>query len=149
MMRGYRHYRGRGHYRPWRGRHLAGRFDGLFNGGLYRSRNGVILGVCRGLAEYFDFSVFWIRTAAVILLFITGFWPITAIYFIGAFLMKPEPAIPVRTSEEQAFYDSYVHSRRGAAEGLKRQYDSLMRRIQRLEHTVTSKEFDWDRRLNT
>jgi len=107
------------------------------------------LGVCRGLAEYFDFSVFWIRAAAVILLFITGFWPITAIYFIGAFLMKPEPVIPVHTSEEQAFYDGYVHSRKAAAEGVKRQYDSLMRRIQRLEHTVTSKEFDWDRRLNT
>jgi phage shock protein C len=149
MMRGYRHYRDRGHYRPWRGRHVWGRFEGLFNGGLYRSRNGVILGVCRGLADYFDFSVFWVRAAAVILLFITGFWPITAIYFIGAFLMKPAPAIPVNTSEEQEFYDSYVHSRTGAADRLKRRYDSLMRRIQRLEHTVTSKEFDWDQRLNT
>ena len=128
---------------------MRSRFEGLFNGGLYRSRNGVILGVCRGIAEYFDFSVFWIRAAAVIFLFISGFWPITAIYFIGAFLMKPEPAIPVQTSEEQEFYDSYVHSRKGAADRLKRRYDSLMRRIQRLEHTVTSKEFDWDRKLNT
>ncbi len=128
---------------------MRDRFEGLFNGGLYRSRNGVILGVCRGIAEYFDFSVFWVRAAAVIVLFISGFWPITAIYFIGAFLMKPEPAIPVQTSEEQEFYDSYVHSRRGATDRLKRRYDSLMRRIQRLEHTVTSKEFDWDRKLNT
>ena len=128
---------------------MRGRFEGLFNGGLHRSRNGVILGVCRGIAEYFDFSVFWVRAAAVIFLFISGFWPITAIYFIGAFLMKPEPAIPVQTSEEQEFYDSYVHSRRGATDRLKRRYDSLMRRIQRLEHTVTSKEFDWDRKLNT
>lgn len=128
---------------------MSDRFQGLFNGGLYRSRNGVILGVCKGIAQYFDFSVFWIRAAAVIVLFISGFWPITAIYFIGAFLMKPEPAIPVQTSEEQEFYDSYVHSRRGATDRLKRRYDSLMRRIQRLEHTVTSKEFDWDRKLNT
>ena len=128
---------------------MRGRFEGLFNGGLYRSRNGVILGVCRGIAEYFDFSVFWIRAAAVVFLFVSGFWPITAIYFIGAFLMKPEPAIPVQTSEEQEFYDSYVHSRGGATDRLKRRYDSLMRRIQRLEHTVTSKEFDWVGRLNT
>ena len=147
-MRGYKKFRHRAHYRDWKNRHLRGRFQGLFNGGLYRSRNGVILGVCRGIAEYFDFSVFWIRAAAVIILFISGFWPITAIYFIGAFLMKPEPAIPIQTSEEQEFYDSYVHSRRGATDRLKRRYDSLMRRIQRLEHTVTSKEFDWDRRLN-
>jgi len=148
-MRGYKKFHRRTHYRPWKSRRMRDRFEGLFNGGLYRSRNGVILGVCRGIAEYFDFSVFWVRTAAVIVLFISGFWPITAIYFIGAFLMKPEPAIPVQTSEEQEFYDSYVHSRRGATDRLKRRYDSLMRRIQRLEHTVTSKEFDWDRKLNT
>jgi len=148
-MRGYKKFHRRTHYRPWKSRRMRDRFEGLFNGGLYRSRNGVILGVCRGIAEYFDFSVFWVRTAAVIVLFISGFWPITAIYFIGAFLMKPEPAIPVQTNEEQEFYDSYVHSRRGATDRLKRRYDSLMRRIQRLEHTVTSKEFDWDRKLNT
>ncbi len=148
-MRGYRnYYRPRGYHRPWRGRHLAGRFTGLFNGGLYRSRDGVIMGVCRGLADYFDFSVFWLRTAAVILLFMTGFWPITAIYFIAAFLMKPAPAIPVQTGEEQEFYDSYVHSRKGAADRLKRRYDTLMGRIERLEHTVTSKEFDWEQRFN-
>jgi len=148
-MRGYKKFHRRTHYRPWKSRRMRDRFEGLFNGGLYRSRNGVILGVCRGIAEYFDFSVFWVRTAAVIVLFISGFWPITAIYFIGAFLMKPEPAIPVQTNEEQEFYDSYVHSRRGATDRLKRRYGSLMRRIQRLEHTVTSKEFDWDRKLNT
>jgi phage shock protein C len=147
-MRGYRKFHRRAHYRPWKSGHMRGRFEGLFNGGLHRSRNGVILGVCRGIAEYFDFSVFWVRAAAVIFLFISGFWPITAIYFIGAFLMKPEPAIPVQTSEEQEFYDSYVHSRRAATDRLKRRYDTLMRRIQRLEHTVTSKEFDWDRKLN-
>ncbi|MBW2203907.1 MAG: envelope stress response membrane protein PspC [Deltaproteobacteria bacterium] len=148
-MRRHKKFHRRTHYRPWKSRRMRDRFEGLFNGGLYRSRNGVILGVCRGIAEYFDFSVFWVRAAAVIVLFISGFWPITAIYFIGAFLMKPEPAIPVQTSEEQEFYDSYVHSRRGATDRLKRRYDSLMRRIQRLEHTVTSKEFDWDQKLNT
>jgi len=148
-MRRNRKFRHRAHYRPRRSRHMSDRFQGLFNGGLYRSRNGVILGVCKGIAQYLDFSVFWIRVAAVIVFFISGFWPITAIYFIGAFLMKPAPAIPVQTSEEQEFYDSYVHSRKGATDRLKRRYDSLMRRIQRLEHTVTSKEFEWDRKLNT
>ncbi|MCJ7776670.1 MAG: PspC domain-containing protein, partial [Desulfobulbaceae bacterium] len=38
------------------------RFEKILHGGLYRSRNGIILGVCRGVAEYFDFSVFWART---------------------------------------------------------------------------------------
>ncbi len=36
--------------------------------GLYRSRNGVLLGVCKGLAGYFDFSVYWVRAILIICL---------------------------------------------------------------------------------
>jgi len=125
------------------------RFERILRGGVYRSRNGIILGVCRGIAEYFDFSIFWVRAIALILLFITGFWPITGLYFIAALLMKPEPVVPIQTEEEQEFYDSYTHSSRGAVDRLKRRYDNLEGRIQRMEHSVTTREFDWDHRLNT
>jgi phage shock protein C len=125
------------------------RFERILRGGMYRSRNGIILGVCRGIAEYFDFSVFWVRAIALILLFITGFWPITGLYFIAALLMKPEPVVPIQTEEEKEFYDSYTHSSKGAVDRLKRRYDNLERRIQRMEHTVTTREFDWEQRLNT
>lgn len=125
------------------------RVEGILRGGVYRSRNGIILGVCRGIAEYFDFSVFWVRAIALVLLFITGFWPITGLYFIAALLMKPEPVVPIQTEEEQEFYDSYTHSSRGAVDRLKRRYDNLERRIQRMEHTVTAREFNWDQRFNT
>jgi phage shock protein C len=125
------------------------RFERILHGGLYRSRNGIILGVCRGVAEYFDFSVFWARTIVLILFLFSGFWPIAALYFIAALLMKPEPVIPIQTEDQQEFYDSYVYSRKGATDRLKRRYDNLDRRIQRMEHTVTAREFDWDQRLNT
>ena len=125
------------------------RFERILHGGLYRSRNGIILGVCRGVAEYFDFSVFWARTIMFILFLFSGFWPIAALYFIAALLMKPEPVIPIQTEDQQEFYDSYVYSRKGATDRLKRRYDNLDRRIQRMEHTVTAREFDWDQRLNT
>ncbi len=125
------------------------RFEKILRGGLYRSRNGIILGVCRGIAEYFDFSVFWVRAIVVIVLLISGFWPIMALYFIAALLMKPEPVIPIQTEREQEFYDSYTHSSKGAADRLKRRYDNLERRIQRMEHTVTTREFDWDHRIKT
>ena len=125
------------------------RFERIFHGGLYRSRNGIILGVCRGIAEYFDFSVFWARTIVFILFLFSGFWPIAVLYFIAALLMKPEPVIPIQTEDQQEFYDSYVYSRKGATDRLKRRYDNLDRRIQRMEHTVTAREFDWDQRLNT
>lgn len=124
------------------------RFERILRGGLYRSRNGVVLGVCRGIAEYFDFSVFWTRTIVLIVLFFSGFWPILALYFIAALLMKPEPVIPIESDDQQEFYDSYMYSRKGAIDRLRRRYENLERRIQRMEHTVTSKDFNWDRRLN-
>ena len=116
--------------------------------GLYRSRNGVILGVCRGIAEYFDFSVFWARTIALILLFVTGIWPLVGLYILAALLMKPEPVVPIETEAEREFYDSYTHSRHGAAQRLKRRYENLERRIRRMEHIVTTPEFDWEKRFN-
>jgi phage shock protein C len=125
------------------------RFKRIFRNGLYRSRNGIILGVCRGIAEYFDFKIFWVRAIAVLLLFFSGFWPIMGLYFIAALMMKPKPVIPIRTDEEQEFYNSYIFSRKGATDRLRRRYENLERRIQRLEHSVTAREFDWEHRLNT
>ena len=125
------------------------RHESVLRGGLHRSRNGVILGVCRGIAEHFDFSVFWVRSIAVIILLLSGFWPITGIYFIAALIMKPEPAIPIQSDDEQEFYDSYLNSRKRAADRLKRRYENLERRMRRMEHTVTSREYDWDNRMNS
>jgi phage shock protein C len=125
------------------------RFEKILRGGLYRSRNGIILGVCRGIADYFDFSVFWTRVITLVLLFFTGFWPIMILYFVSALLMKPEPVIPIETDEEQEFYDSYVHSHRGATDRLKRRYENLERRIRRMEDHVTGREFEWETKLNS
>lgn len=125
------------------------RFERIFKGGLYRSRHSVIMGVCKGIAEYFDFSVFWTRAITLLLFFATGFWPIGVIYFVAALMMKPEPTLPLHTNGEKDFYDGYVQSRRTAIERLMRRYENLNRRIQRMEHEVTSKEFDWEKRFTT
>ena len=117
--------------------------------GLYRSRRGVILGGCRGIADYFDFSVIWIRIIAVFLLIMTGIWPMAGLYFLAALIMKPAPVIPINSDDEQEFYDSYTHSRHHAVNRLKRRFERLERRIRRMEDVVTSKEYDWDRRFNT
>jgi len=116
--------------------------------GIYRSRNGLILGVCKGLAEHFDFSVFWTRVIVLIFLFVAGILPAIGLYLLAALLMKPEPVIPLKNSAEKEFYDSYTYSRQGAVERLKRRFENLQRRIQRMEHIVTSTEYDWENRLN-
>jgi phage shock protein C len=125
------------------------KYDQFSRDGIYRSRNGVVFGVCRGLAEYFDFSVFWARAIAVAFLLVSGFWPAIGLYLIATFLMKPAPVIPLETDAEQEFYDSYTHSRHLATGRLKRRYENLERRIRRMEHMVTTREFEWEEKLDS
>jgi phage shock protein C len=116
--------------------------------GIYRSRNGVIFGVCRGLAEHFDFSVFWARAIAVVFLLVSGFWPAIGLYLIASLLMKPAPVVAIENEAEQEFYNSYSNSRHLAARRLKRRFENLERRIRRMEHMVTTREFEWEEKLN-
>jgi phage shock protein C len=117
--------------------------------GIYRSRNSAIFGVCRGLAEHFDFSVFWVRFLAVAMLVLSGLWPAMVLYILAALVMKPEPAVPISTEDERRFYDDFTQSRHNAARNLKRRYEGLENRIRRMEDVVTSREYDWDRRFRT
>lgn len=115
---------------------------------LYRSRSGVLLGVCKGIASYFDFSVFWVRLGFIVIFLLSGFWPVIGIYIVAALLMKPQPVRPLENEDEKEFYDSYVHSPKSAAQRLRRKYESLERRIRRMEDKVTDRDFEWERRFN-
>lgn len=117
--------------------------------GIYRSREGIILGVCKGIGNHFDFSTFWIRAGFIILFLLSGFWPVIGIYFVAALLMKPEPVRPIHSDDEQEFYDSYVNAPSSAAQRLKRQFEKLDRRIRRMEDKVTGREFEWERKFNS
>lgn len=118
-------------------------------GGIYRSRDGIFLGVCQGIAEHFDFTVFWVRMAMVIAFILTGFWPVIGIYLVAAFFMKPKPVRPIKSDEEHEFYDSYVHSPRNAAQRLRNKFANLEKRIRRMEDKVTGKEYEWERKFNS
>lgn len=115
---------------------------------LYRSRDGMIFGVCKGIADHLGFSVFWTRVIAVFTLLFTGIWPIMGLYILAALLMKPEPVLPLTSEEDYEFYDSYTRSRSMALNRLKRTFDALDRRIQRMESIVTARDYDWERRLS-
>lgn len=112
--------------------------------GIYRSRKGIFMGVCRGLADHFNFSVFWTRIIALLLFLFTGFWPVGVMYIVAGLVLKLEPVSPLRDEKDHEFYDTYTHSRESAIQRIRRKFDNIERRIQRMEHTVTSKEFDWE-----
>lgn len=115
--------------------------------GIYRSRNGMIFGVCRGLADHLDVSSFWFRAGAVLFL-LSSFGTAIIVYIALAFLMKLEPASydPRIEAELASLRPSASAS---AAEGLKQTFDRLNSRIQRMESVVTSRERDWEQRLNS
>ena len=123
------------------------RYNSMSRRGLYRSRDGIILGVCRGVADYFDFSAFWIRAILIVVFIFSGFWPIIGIYILAALLMKPAPGVSDRQGSKRNFHCRYDRARRETAERFKRKWGHLEKRIRRMEDRVTSREYDWDNRF--
>jgi phage shock protein C len=119
-----------------------------YSRGPYRARDGMVFGVCKGIAQHLGFSVFWMRVIVAAITVCTGIWPMLGLYLIAALIMKPEPVIPFQTEGDEEFYNSFTSSRQMAVHRLKRTYDRLERRIRRMEAIVTDQEFDWDRRFN-
>ncbi|MCG8564427.1 MAG: envelope stress response membrane protein PspC [Desulfobacterales bacterium] len=132
-----RHTRRR--HRPrFRGR----KFDRCSSTPLYRSRKGMIMGVCRGIADHLNLRVFWVRMVALGGFLFTGFWPVGILYIIAGLILRPEPVVPLENEQDQEFYQSYTDSRDSAIQRLKRKFDNIDRRIQRMEDTVTRREFE-------
>ena len=117
-------------------------------GGPFRARDGMIMGVCKGLADYLNIRPLVLRLVAVLLMLATAFWPVVLIYLIIGFILKPEPVLPLNDDGEREFYSSYAGSRKMAITRLKGTFDRLDRRIRRLEDRVTSRDFDWQRRFS-
>ena len=117
-------------------------------GGPYRSRNGMLLGVCKGLAEHFDFNLTVVRIVVVVAALCSWLGPVVVGYVVAALFMKTEPVLPLDNEEDAEFYQSYDSSSTMALNRLKRTFDGLDRRIQRMEDIVTRRESDWDARLN-
>jgi len=115
---------------------------------LYRSRHGTIFGVCRGIADHLGFPLGLVRLATVMAALFTGFWLVVGAYLILALVLKPEPVLPIESEADAEFYNSYAGSREMAIQRLKRIYDGLDRRIQRMEGIVTARDYDWERRLD-
>jgi phage shock protein C len=76
------------------------------SGRLYRDReNGLILGVCAGLAEHFDMRAIGVRVIAVALL-VFLFWPAVLAYVTAGVLLRDRP-LPYRGRErEERFWRS-------------------------------------------
>jgi phage shock protein C len=116
---------------------------------LYRSRQGMIFGVCRGLADYSELSVFWIRVILVGLTLLSWILPFVILYMVAAFLMKPEPNLDEKAQKEWREYTSYACDQSAALARLKRELDDLEHQTLRLDRLTHARQFDWEQRLKS
>ena len=94
---------------------------------LYRSRDGLLFGVCRGIAEWKDLPVGWVRFFTILAFMSTGFFPVGLIYLLAGLFLPIEPHGYYRNYYNG--YDNYESHDRA------RKYESR-----------DNREDDWERR---
>lgn len=125
-------------------------------GSLYRSRHGMMFGVCQGIADWRDLPVGYIRLALVIAFVFTGFFPVGLLYLAAGFFLPVEPKNGKydyynRDSSGRREYrrDSRKERHRGMSfDDIKEEFDDLASRVNRMEDDVIDKEKEWEKRFN-
>lgn len=111
---------------------------------LYRDvENGILAGVCAGIADYFGFSA----TALRWLVFFACFFMFPAIficYVIAAFLLPRKPSGMYRNEGDELFWRTVRRDPHYACDDIRRKFRDLDNRLQGMEQYVTSPRFDLD-----
>ncbi|MCX5769075.1 MAG: PspC domain-containing protein [Candidatus Hydrogenedentes bacterium] len=103
---------------------------------LYRVRTGIGLGVCHGIAEYFDFPVWLVQAAALITCLAMHIVPFLILYGIAALIMKPKPGYEHPHVCRPARREFESTSRAASWHEIKDIMARLDRRIKRMENVV-------------
>lgn len=106
---------------------------------LYRSPDGIILGVCAGIADYYDMPPWAVRILFIILCMAVVSLPLMVIiYIVLGLTMKMRPDGRM----ERGYARGGAGASREEAVGLlRRRFESLDQRLQRLESIVTKPTF--------
>lgn len=117
-------------------------------GGPYLSHSRILFGVCGGIGRHLGISPFAARLITVLFALPSGIFPCLVIYILLGLILQPEPVIDFTSESDVEFFSSIAQDRKLAAHRLRRLQESLDRRIQRMESVVTSREYEWDRRIS-
>jgi len=112
--------------------------------------NGVIAGVCEGLAVHFDWNARIVRVFAVLLLVFTGFWPAVVTYCLAWYIVDPVagPSPAQSTSQSAPPAPGAAPAGPGVPmPELKSRFARLDDRLRQIEECVTDKEFELRREL--
>jgi phage shock protein C len=108
-------------------------------------QNGVIAGVCAGIAEYFDWSPKLLRIGTVLLFVFGGGFPVIVIYCVLWYVM--DPLSPVEASTLAASDGPAPGRAPPSMSEVKSRFARLDERLRNIEECVTEKEFELRREL--
>lgn len=118
---------------------------------LFKDReNGMIAGVCAGIADYFGFDVTITRIIVAIGLFM--FLPTTLIaYFLLALLLptKPRESARVRDDYSETLQRSVRSAPHSTLDNVKHRFREIDGRLQRLEKYLTSRRYKLDKEFES
>ncbi len=135
-----KHSSDHGHSHHARPRHRRNR--------LYRdTENGVLRGVCAGIADYFGANVVTVRALALLALFI--FTPATVLaYLIAAVTLPAAPEKLFDTAEEAGFWRDIRTEPSATFSGLRHRFRSAEQRLRTMEAYVTSSGYELAREID-
>ena len=118
---------------------------------LYRDReNGIVAGVCAGIADYFGFEV--TITRIVVGIGLIFFLPTTLVaYIVLALLLptKPRDCGRARDDASETLQRSVRSSPHSTLDNIRHRFREVDGRLQRLEKYLTSKRFKLDREFES
>lgn len=111
---------------------------------LYRdTKNGMLAGVCAGIADYFGISLRGLRLL-VVLSCAFAMPGVVISYVVAAFLLPRKPEGMYQNENEELFWQSVRRDPHYAFDDVRQKFRSLDKRLQSMEQYVTSPRFDLD-----
>ena len=116
---------------------------------LYRSKNGEIMGVCKGIAEWRDYPVDTIRLIFILVAIFTAIAPCLIIYFALGLIL---PVNPYEESEGSRSYKDGRKEKRGKTYYYNPEPEDFVSSEAKAEsdeeYERRKKESDWDNRFS-
>ncbi len=101
-------------------------------------RDGKVMGVCAGIADYTGIDVTWVRVGTALLTLATSGWVLLA-YFITAWVASCEPPGLYGSAEDAKFWQGVrTNTRRSTAE-VRSAFRDIDRRLADIETMYTSR----------
>lgn len=114
---------------------------------LYRdTRRGKILGVCAGLADYFNWDVLLVRIAVFVSFFIFSGTTIIA-YFVLGFILDKKPRELAGDQARDKFWREMRTEPKVTLSAINHKFMEMEKRIRNMETFVTSKEFQFHKEV--